>query len=657
MTRGSRSNNALQSDVRWVLGIVCSACVTGPPPAWAQPTAVDPEPSAAYQDKLISTEALDKTTSTAAEPPYNANGWARGWRVETFASVFDQDGQRRREQGLVFGGQIDTPNYGAISLDATARIDPDAGVFTLRQRGLPFDNGWLANNSVGMLNTATIDLSRNQYRFALPTFPIVGATSEWLRRDAIQIQASAGQPGVHNGLRLAGFDRLKGRVATVGAQWALNPRWQTGFQLADADNVDTTTSGFPGTTQSVRSAYGAFAWEQSDSRVQANLLTSQEETQSHPRVGFWLDGSTRKNRYRHNYGVFRLERDLSWGYMPVASDLQGAYYRVGYRDLRWIWDTGIDVVDSISGNGVLGILATGSARYQLNRAFGSGGGATVRRADPNEWAGFAFLDYQRGDATTRLQFDIAGRTGGQRGTQLQLEHTWPLPVGTRLSTSLLVSNETAASSGNIRRAGISILGGGDITEKFSIDSNLRWDKSSGGARSTSRYADVSLSWRISPRWSLSGTYYDNRNEGSTFLTVDPLIPVSPAGFVTRNRALFIGLRYEGHAGKSTAPLGGSARSGAGAVSGQVFLDANNDNRRGARENGAANVTVLLDGRFATQTDTNGKFSFPFVAAGTHVITVVSDNLPLPWLIENDGRRNIVVQTRGATEVSIAATKQ
>ena len=101
----------------------------------------------------------------------------------------------------------------------------------------------------------------------------------------------------------------------------------------------------------------------------------------------------------------------------------------------------------------------------------------------------------------------------------------------------------------------------------------------------------------------------------------------------------------------------SARSGAGAVSGQVFLDANNDNRRGARENGAANVTVLLDGRFATQTDTNGKFSFPFVAAGTHVITVVSDNLPLPWLIENDGRRNIVVQTRGATEVSIAATKQ
>ena len=114
----------------------------------------------------------------------------------------------------------------------------------------------------------------------------------------------------------------------------------------------------------------ALAVEAGDTRLQSNWLASQEADQHHPSIGFWLDASTRQNRYRHNYGVFRLERGLSWGYMLVASDLQGAYYQVSYRSQRWIWNTGIDVVDAISGTGALGILTTGSARYQLSRAIG-----------------------------------------------------------------------------------------------------------------------------------------------------------------------------------------------------------------------------------------------------------------------------------------------
>ena len=612
----------------------------------------------AYQDNIIDASGLEPSTDDrAAEPSYNAMGWARNWHIEAFSSIFDQNDQRNREKGIVIGGQIDTPNYGAISLDATARVDPNAGAFTLWQRAMPFDDGWQANNGLGTLNTATIDLSRNQYRFALPTFPIIGASSEWLHNDSLQIQASAGQPGVRNGLRLAGFERLSGRVATVGAQWRLNRHWQTGFQLVDADSVDTTTSGFPGTNRAVRSAYGVVVWEAGDTRLQSNWLASQEADQHHPSIGFWLDGSTRQNRYRHNYGVFRLERDLSWGYMLVASDLQGAYYQVSYRSQRWIWNTGIDVVDAISRTGALGILTTGSARYQLSRAIGLGGGATIRRADPNQWSGFTFLDAQDSGGTSRLQIDLAGRSGGQTGSQVQLERTWALPVGKRLSTSLLVSNETAAVGGNMRRYGAAILAGGDITENLSIDSNLRWDTATGGARSTNRYADLNLTWHISPSWLLSGIYYDNRNQGESFLTVAPLIPTSPAGFVTRNRALSVSLRYEGRAGRPMAPLGGGARSGAGGIAGEVYLDANSDGHRNAGEDGVVNVVVMLDGRFSTQTDANGRFNFPSVASGHHSITVVPDNLPLPWQLENDGRRNIVVHTRSTTQVSIPANKQ
>ena len=65
---------------------------------------------------------------------------------------------------------------------------------------------------------------------------------------------------------------------------------------------------------------------------------------------------------------------------------------------------------------------------------------------------------------------------------------------------------------------------------------------------------------------------------------------------------------------------------------------------------------VLDGRFSVQTDANGRFSFPVVAAGHHVITVISDNLPLPWALLNGGSTEVDVTTRGRTDISIGAQR-
>ena len=77
----------------------------------------------------------------------------------------------------------------------------------------------------------------------------------------------------------------------------------------------------------------------------------------------------------------------------------------------------------------------------------------------------------------------------------------------------------------------------------------------------------------------------------------------------------------------------------------------------AAERGAANVTVMLDGRYATQTNANGQFEFAYVVAGSHVLTVVSDNLPLPWGLDKEGRTELRVHTRETTTVDIGAQKQ
>jgi len=88
----------------------------------------------------------------------------------------------------------------------------------------------------------------------------------------------------------------------------------------------------------------------------------------------------------------------------------------------------------------------------------------------------------------------------------------------------------------------------------------------------------------------------------------------------------------------------------------VYLDANNNGHLDAGESGAPNVTVVLDGRFSVQTDARGRFSFPMVVTGHHVITVVPDNVPLPWVLTNGGRTEVEVMTRDRTDIAIAAQR-
>src|SRR5271165_5616508 len=87
------------------------------------------------------------------------------------------------ENGIVAKSQWETVAYGAWSLDAAARtggsgLGPteqgQGGVLTLRERGMPFDGQWQADNALGDINTPSISLARLQPRFYLPTSPMQG---------------------------------------------------------------------------------------------------------------------------------------------------------------------------------------------------------------------------------------------------------------------------------------------------------------------------------------------------------------------------------------------------------------------------------------------------------------------------------------------------
>ena len=642
------------------------------------------DPATRYVDRLIEGGTL-APAEVDDDERFDSAGLPRYWRIDAIGSRYSDGGPYRHESGAAFAGRVDTSNLGAFSVDGVLRYAPRGAALAIIQRGLPFDGGWQANNGVGTVYTPTIDLARSQYRFYLPTFPVLGASSEWikssagvnapastdvrqilLQRNDVQVQFGAGQPGLFDGLRLPGFSRLGGELLTGAIQWTPAPGWQGGLQIVDAHKVSSAPrtgvlagSNFGGFGNGAaddidaRSIYGSAAWNDAGNRVQVNLVRS-ENNQGPRALGVWVDGQSRVDAVLHSYGAFRLDPNLTWGYVPISSDIAGAYYRANYRSQQWLWDGGVDAVRSISGTGQNGLLFTGNTRHQFSRAFGAGGGVTWRRSGNDAHAEFAFVEKQNRYGIGRAQVDQSSESG-DRLTRISLDQTWDLPVGSRLSTQVSLGRQNA----NGRRqtfTGFSIAGGGDLLRNVSWDGSVSSNASNGAATTRGAYANIGVTARLSSHWSMTASYFDNRNENRNLLPIAPLIPVPDTSPITRSRAVFLSVRYEERAGSLSVPLGGAPGSGAGSITGVLFLDANDNGLRDASEQGAPNVTVLLDGRYATRTDSQGRYEFPLVSSGPHVVTVVPDNLPLPWVVGGKAQRVVTVRTRETVTLDVEITR-
>jgi hypothetical protein len=201
-------------------------------------------------------------------------------------------------------------------------------------------------------------------------------------------------------------------------------------------------------------------------------------------------------------------------------------------------------------------------------------------------------------------------------------------------------------------------GGGDLTARLSLDGTVQWADAVHGQAAPSTSADITLNYQIARSWGLLLSYYENHIGSWTQLVVSsPLTPPVPTPQASQGqRGFFLTLRFQEARGGHFVPLGGAPGSGSGRLSGVIYLDANENGRFDAGENGAPNVTVILDGRFSVRTDSNGRFDFTAVASGHHVITVQPDNVPLPWALVNSGRVEVEVGTRERTEVAIGAQR-
>ncbi|SDQ45870.1 carboxypeptidase-like regulatory domain-containing protein [Pseudoxanthomonas sp. CF125] len=626
----------------------------------------------AYRDRIIATHDL-QALPPDEEAEQDGNGLPRSFRIELLASRNERGGDRYDEYGISAGGHWETADWGAFSLDATL-FDSDrkrfdglqgsqgglGGAATLWQRDLYLNGGWRVNNGLGVLNTPSTPLQRSQYRFYLPTVAFAGVSSEWQDdRRGLLVQGSFGRAGLYNGTRVVGFELADGEAASLGAQWQWSPQWSSAASfLGTHGRIVPDDSGEavfePGDTQAL---YAATAWQGERDSVQLNLLASDSDIGD--AAGAWIDASARRGRYTHNYGGYRLQPDLSWGALPINNDIQGGYYRIAYQYARWIWNASVDRIESISGAGFDGTYATGYARYQADSTLGYGASLNLRHSSDTAHSAQLFLDKSTAWGQTRVQIDQAGTGGDQESWQVSVDQALPLQQGTRLSASLAYGELRYEDQDEATRAAtLSLYGGRDISERLSIDGSARWTHGDGDSAVRGTDFNLGLNWRMTPRWSVNAALYQSTGSQRSPFVLDPLVTETPFISLPRDRSVFLTLRYERSAGRPQAVLGGAAGGPTGSIAGSLFLDENGDGVRAASEQPAANITVLLDGRYAMRTDSLGNFEFPRVAAGSHRVTVVPDNLPLPWYIDDTAAQRVVqVAVRQAARVEIGARRQ
>ncbi len=617
------------------------------------PAGGTPSVEPAYEDRVI--EGLAPIEEEVEERLYNREGWPRYLRLETRLGT-QPFNDRKYEAGLGAAAAIDTPNHGVISLDASVAPEQKRSSVTLRQRALPLDGGWLVNNEIGVGTPLAPGIMRLPSRVFVPSVLTRGASTEWFNAGTqTQFMASSGEFGRLQGYPISGFLPLAGNISMVAAQGYFDG-WQLAIRQSHADGVSPFDSpSKPSDFVTSESTHVSARQEFPTHTLQGSVVGTRSNNDFRTRYGAWVDGELKRGTSTYGAGVFRLDPNLSWSGQPMASDIEGAYLRGSWHTRQWTAQGSVDVLRSISGEDDVGVLATASGQWRFSRRLSWGVGGSARRYNGNAGSAFADVRWRHDGGDSGLRADVTSSGNVDRSRRLTFDHGWVLPLDWTLSTSVLGGRESgAASTRSLWGGALSITA--PLTAYATLTGNANTEHRDDGSSTTG--ANMSLLWRLSRNWALEGNFFYSRGRRSLQLPIDPLAPLPERLVATDDtHSVFLLLRYEHRAGSRPTPLGGGPQGGGGSIEGVVFLDANRNATREAGEVGAAGATVYLDGRYATRTDAQGRFEFPFVAPGARVITVLNETLPLPWEIGERTQTRVEVSVRDIARVLIPVVRR
>lgn len=632
----------------WLAGLLA----LGGGPALAQP-------ATPYVDRVI--EGLAPLDEDDGLDSYDRSGWPRYLVLETRLGTLSFDASRRARVAYALDGLVETPNHGVLSVDGSITPQPRQQTLTLRQRDLPLPGGWFGQHDLGIATSPATGLAREPSRVMLPFTTLRGLRGEWTHAGkGLQFLAASGEPGQLTSQPASGFRGLGGRRLVAGAQWRSpgartdDPDgWSLAAQHERATGVRTTFGADPFAARTDADAsHLALRREGPNQRHQVQWLRSRTGADGPSATGAWIDSEWDEGPRQHGVSAYRLEPGLSWAAQAMPNDIEGVTLRSQWRTRQWSAEASVDRLRSVSGRTTPGGYAAGSARWRLDRDNQLNLGAALRRFDGNAWNSYADWRHNGDWGQSGLRLELAGGPN-QQGPARTLSHDqeWAMPAGWALSTTLGVGRY-AAAAGNDGFWNAALALQASLTHGADLRGQFGTERRENGLRRHS--LNLGGQWRLNQHWSLSGQYVHTIGQVPLRRPIDPLAPVATDTTLgTSDRSFLIVLRYEIDAGSRSVPLGGKPMAGGGRVEGIVYFDANASGTQDASETGVPGVTVTLDNRYAVRTDAQGRFSFPFVAAGPRTVSVRSDTLPLPWVAAEDGPARIDVRLRGTTTLGLA----
>ncbi len=672
-------------------GLAAIATLLPPATALAQVPPPSPPPAAAvavYKDRVIAGDELplEMEMGFGEHAGDRALGLPRTLSVELRAQQESGNVARSSSRWMVARGSMDTLNYGAFSFDAAVDLGgtrsasgaasgavdlaESDGVatsglkssFSLYQRGMPLTDRWYLSNTLGLQLTANAALVNQQYRFGLPARPIFGLTTALNSGgDDWQLKATWGDTVQPSAWSQAGMSKLGGKAMLLTAErrWVSElpgRSWDYAVQWSKHDAGSTKLSrwGVPqldshGLFQTVRN-------RSSIDTIQFNWLASKEPESANWRSGLWADAQWEDPQgqpIEQRWGVNHFSHTQSWLGSSTVSPSTGGYY-------RWRWNTPVDNLDlQVEHQRVRSLTAPQSmtqafvhGRKVVAPGVAWGAQMTFLQSAQSQTGLVLYRDQYLADRAWKV---FAGQALGPQPS---------FQVGSDFSDSVLNGQLRWSTTGGLTlerkgKPGVDLalalngqngpMGGTASVRRFTLP----------GGSSTGMALNLGLNWRLGPGWSLAAAA-----SHSVGVVVAPQLgpsnsaPPLPGSLAPAPKQNFawLTLRYDYDAGQPNAPTGGAAGAGGGGIEGVVFLDDNGNGLFDATEKVAPNVTVTLDGRYVTRTDSNGRYEFPFVTAGTHRVEVAADVLPLPWNFDLESQREITVNRRSSTRADFGARR-
>lgn len=628
-------------------------------PAPTQPPGSASAPSAPYAERLLDGGTLPPDIE-AADPrlqPRDTTGWPRSLSVATRAQAQSlSGGVRESSLATQLRATLDTPNHGALGLEASVRLhhernDPDgfssrgtpAASFALSQRQMPLAGGWQASHYAGAIATLNTELAREAPRLGVPARWMRGAAGAW-QHDArgLQLNASVGDGGSYDTLGAGGLARDGSRLRAMGLQFdrpgaTAGARWSYGAQIeshtpSDAAGIAPLPGG-EALWQSLRWRGALGATGEQAAAVQGQWLDSRGGGQR-GRAG-WLDAALDDGPVAHRLGLQRLHEGAQWLGATVGAGTESLMYRWRWRSRRDVLEAQLDALHPIAGGGTTRQLWL-SGRHQLDLRDAVGAQLTRLEAPSGRaWQAYTYLDLQR--EADHWRGYVSGGADAQGDELAQLGLDWHGERGPARWGASAALARVPGQPGTVLDAAASLSG--RLNARLGLDAGLRGVVAEGG-EVISHSAQASAQWALATGWSLEAVLAISRSRAF----VAPSGPGGAAPALASEsatltaRSAWIGLRYDLAAGTPQRPIGGPAAGGGAPLEGVLYLDANANGRLDPGEGRAGGVTIVLDDRYGTRTDAEGRYRFPLVAAGVHRLSVVSDNLPLPWQVVGDRDR-------------------